>query len=225
MYAPHHPCQRCSKAAATQNQLRTSNVPPMVGYRRSPGPGISLTDRIVPLGRRIVKLRGGLRLGRMPERLDQVTVTTSRGSVSLPWASRDLLLGEIRHLESAAAIVKAFTDVGASRPVTLSKEDRARLFELLEAWSHRVTVSVTGSSTESVVPSRATATGDRSRRGLRRSRGRDGSTASLRTCASRTWPCSDRPRRDREHVHARAGRRERDQLRGARGSWFARRVN
>lgn len=50
------------------------------------------------------------------------------------------LLGEIDHLGSAAGIVKAFTDVGASRPVTLSDADRALLFRMLEAWSHRVTV-------------------------------------------------------------------------------------
>ena len=37
--------------------------------------------------------------------------------------------------------VKAFTDVGATRPVTLNDEDRALLFELLEAWSYRVKIA------------------------------------------------------------------------------------
>lgn len=76
----------------------------------------------------------------MPERLDRVVVTTSRrsGTVALPWTSREKLLAEIRHLDSAAGIVKAFGDVGATRPVTLTDEDRALLFELLEFWSARV---------------------------------------------------------------------------------------
>ena len=60
--------------------------------------------------------------------------------MSLPCESRELLLAEIRHLDSAAGIVKAFTDVGASRPVTLSDEDSALLFELIEAWSRKVGV-------------------------------------------------------------------------------------
>jgi len=53
----------------------------------------------------------------VPERLDHVSVATSRDRVTLPWNSRDALLAEIRHLDSAAGIVKAFTDVGATRPV------------------------------------------------------------------------------------------------------------
>jgi hypothetical protein len=69
----------------------------------------------------------------MPERLDRISVTTSRGTVPLPWNSREALLAEIDHLASAAGIVKAFTDVGASRPVTLGDDDRALLLELLKA--------------------------------------------------------------------------------------------
>ena len=52
----------------------------------------------------------------MPERLDWITVTTSNSPVRLSWDSRHELLDEIDHLDSAAGIVKAFTDVGASRP-------------------------------------------------------------------------------------------------------------
>ena len=60
----------------------------------------------------------------VPEGIDRVTVGTRRSHVELPWASR-ALLAEIRHLESAAGIVKAFTDAGASRPVTPDDEQRA----------------------------------------------------------------------------------------------------
>jgi hypothetical protein len=36
--------------------------------------------------------------------------------------------------------VQEFRDVGATRLVTLSDRDRGLLFELIELWSHRVTV-------------------------------------------------------------------------------------
>jgi hypothetical protein len=48
------------------------------------------------------------------------------------------LLAEIRRVEAATGIVKAFTDVGAIRPVTFTDADRALLLELLQAWSRRV---------------------------------------------------------------------------------------
>ena len=79
----------------------------------------------------------------MPAHLDrvQVQLASSRDPVELPWASSDALLYEIRHLESASGIVKAFENAGASRPVTLTPEDKARLLEVLEAWANGVQVS------------------------------------------------------------------------------------
>jgi hypothetical protein len=74
----------------------------------------------------------------MPERIDHVTVATGRERVRLPWKSRDALLAELRHLDSAAGIRKAFEDVGATRPVTLSDADRALLYTAVEHWSHRL---------------------------------------------------------------------------------------
>lgn len=76
----------------------------------------------------------------MPERLDWITVTTSRGPVALHWDSREELLAEIDQLGYAAGIVKAFTDVGASRLAELSDADRELLLALIEAWSHKVGV-------------------------------------------------------------------------------------
>lgn len=70
-----------------------------------------------------------------------VQLASQREPIELPWASRDALLYELRNLESATAIVEAFEDVGASRPVTLALEDKARLFEVLEAWANGVQVS------------------------------------------------------------------------------------
>jgi len=79
----------------------------------------------------------------VPERLDRVQVQLARRRepLELPWDSRDKLLNEIRHLESAQPIVDAFENAGASRPVAFTLEQKAELFELLEAWANRVSIS------------------------------------------------------------------------------------
>jgi hypothetical protein len=68
----------------------------------------------------------------VPERLDRVVVTTSRGSVKLPWASRDAILHEIRHLDSARQVVHAFEAVGASRPVEIDRADERLLLATID---------------------------------------------------------------------------------------------
>ena len=74
----------------------------------------------------------------VPERLDRVAIQTSRGAVELPWSSRDELLREIRHLESAKPVVAAFDSVGASRPVELDREGMVLIVEAIHA-GRRVT--------------------------------------------------------------------------------------
>jgi hypothetical protein len=74
-------------------------------------------------------------------RLDKVTVAYSRGRVVLPWASRDAILNEIRHLDGARGTVTAFEAVGASAPVKLAGDDVAFLVEQLNRWSERVNVA------------------------------------------------------------------------------------
>jgi hypothetical protein len=69
---------------------------------------------------------------------ERVIVATSRARVEIPWQSRQQLLDEIRHLDSAEAIVDAFEAVGTSRPVTLTDHDRALLYGLLNRWADRV---------------------------------------------------------------------------------------
>ncbi len=73
-------------------------------------------------------------------RLNRVSVALSRGEVELPWASRDLLLGEIKHLESARTTIDAFEAVGASRPVRLPLEGKGLLVEAINLWSQNVQV-------------------------------------------------------------------------------------
>jgi hypothetical protein len=74
----------------------------------------------------------------VPERLDRVQVALSRGIIELPWDSRDLLIREIHHLESAKPIIYAFNAVGASKPVTLEREDAATLYALIDHWATQV---------------------------------------------------------------------------------------
>jgi len=75
-----------------------------------------------------------------PGRLNQVTIAYSRGRVVIPWSSRDALLDEIRHLESAANVRKAFEAVGASRAVVFDTYDKQLLVQAIGVWSGNVTV-------------------------------------------------------------------------------------
>jgi hypothetical protein len=76
----------------------------------------------------------------VPERLDRVAISTNRGTVELPWASRDKLLHEIRHLDGADEIRHAFDAVGASRPVPLSRADKVLLVDAINTWAQSVTI-------------------------------------------------------------------------------------
>jgi hypothetical protein len=61
-------------------------------------------------------------------------VLSSRGSVRIPWASRQELLDRLSIVFGTEAIVDAFEAVGTSRPVRLTAEDKSLLLEVLEHW-------------------------------------------------------------------------------------------
>lgn len=82
-------------------------------------------------------VRSGQNLA-MPERHDRVAIATSRGTVEIPWSSRDALLEEVRLEDSAQTIRFAFVAVGASRPVELKLEDAAVLVRAIGRWMRRV---------------------------------------------------------------------------------------
>jgi hypothetical protein len=78
----------------------------------------------------------------MPERVDHITVKLSTEDITLGWETRRALLaklGEQQHPlgehDVGRAIRKAFDDVGASRPVTLKRDEKTYLLKLLEQWS------------------------------------------------------------------------------------------
>jgi hypothetical protein len=73
----------------------------------------------------------------MPERLDRVAISTSRGTIEIPWSSRDALLEQIKLEDAGQTIRFAFIAVGASRPVELKLEDAALLVQAIGRWMRR----------------------------------------------------------------------------------------
>jgi hypothetical protein len=72
----------------------------------------------------------------VPDRLDYVAITIDRrgeaNPVRLPWKSRDSLLRKLRATPGTEGIVRAFEDVGATRPVELDTEQKTVLYRLLD---------------------------------------------------------------------------------------------
>jgi hypothetical protein len=82
----------------------------------------------------------GPRLSAVSGMNERVLIVTSRTTIELSWKSREALLHEIRHLDSARGIIDAFEAVGTSRPVPLTRQDEALLLEAINQWSVGVTV-------------------------------------------------------------------------------------
>ena len=71
---------------------------------------------------------------------DYVTVSYSRGRVTLPASSVEALLDDLGNFASAAGIVQAFESAGPGAPVELERDDVAVLVLLIDAWAERVPV-------------------------------------------------------------------------------------
>jgi len=70
----------------------------------------------------------------MPERLDRVHVNVAGEIVEITWDDRDVLLEELAFAEGTKPIRERFEAVGASQPVALDAEQRARLRAALDDW-------------------------------------------------------------------------------------------
>lgn len=72
----------------------------------------------------------------MPDRPDHISIAVDRGGeandVRLPWKSREYLLRKLRTTPGAEGVVRAFEDVGATRPVELDTEQKALLYRVLD---------------------------------------------------------------------------------------------
>ena len=80
----------------------------------------------------------------MTERLnDRVRIPLSREEIRLPWDSRQALLDQMRHLDSARSTIAAFEAVGVSRPVTLTQEEKGLLIGVIRHWESQVSGGLT----------------------------------------------------------------------------------
>jgi hypothetical protein len=73
----------------------------------------------------------------MSERLGRVTIALDRIDVVLRWAARTALLDELAQLEAGQGIRDAFDAAGATRPVTLTLQQKAELLLAVEQWSEQ----------------------------------------------------------------------------------------
>jgi len=71
----------------------------------------------------------------MPERLDRVEISLSRGIVELPFDGRNELIDVMREVDGAAGAIRAFHAAGASPPVTLRRTDKRLLVEVIDRWT------------------------------------------------------------------------------------------
>jgi hypothetical protein len=67
-------------------------------------------------------------------RLDRVRVDVAGEIIEITWDERDTLLEELAFAEGTKPIRERFEAVGASRPVELDAEERARLRTALDDW-------------------------------------------------------------------------------------------
>jgi hypothetical protein len=70
----------------------------------------------------------------VPERLNNITVQTRHGFLSLPWDTRVALLARIRSVETLKPTVVAIDAVGATRPVEIPQDQKQALLDALNAW-------------------------------------------------------------------------------------------
>jgi hypothetical protein len=79
----------------------------------------------------------------VPERLERVHVKLASRSepFTLSWDSREQLLDQARVRDELGGVVTAFEGAGASRPIALNPDDKARLLELIEEWARRLSIS------------------------------------------------------------------------------------
>ena len=73
-----------------------------------------------------------------PRSIDRVQIPLSRGTVELPWESRQDLLEESRRVAGMHPMRDAFEAVGTSRPVLLTREDKVGLVEVIQLWAKEI---------------------------------------------------------------------------------------
>jgi hypothetical protein len=70
-------------------------------------------------------------------RINHIRIRLRRGTVEVPWESRNALFGQMLHLESAKPIIEAFEGTGGSRPIVFTHQQKGDLLEIIEFWATR----------------------------------------------------------------------------------------
>jgi len=72
----------------------------------------------------------------MGRSIDHIEIPLGRETVRLPWASREALLGQLKHLDSMSEVRRTFENVGTSRPVQLAQEQKSDLLQVIVDWAN-----------------------------------------------------------------------------------------
>ena len=79
----------------------------------------------------------------MAGRLSRVQVEVAGKPAAIQWESREALMAELGSARVAGGIVEAFSAVGASLPVELTREQKILLVALLDGWGWSRPLAVT----------------------------------------------------------------------------------
>ena len=71
----------------------------------------------------------------MGRSIDRIEIPLGRETVRLPWASREALLDQFKHLDSMSDMRRTFENVGTSRPVQLTQEQKGDLLGVIVNWA------------------------------------------------------------------------------------------
>ena len=71
----------------------------------------------------------------MGRSIDHIEIPLGRETVRLPWGSREALLGQFQHLDLMRDVRRTFENVGTSRPVQLTQEQKRDLLEVIVRWA------------------------------------------------------------------------------------------
>jgi hypothetical protein len=69
-------------------------------------------------------------------RTNHVRIRVGPGEVEVPWESRNALIGQMLHLESARPIIEAFEGT-TDRSIVFTHQQKGDLLQILEFWATR----------------------------------------------------------------------------------------
>ena len=74
----------------------------------------------------------------MEPRGDEVRVELRRGTVSIPWSSRDALLEQLGSQDSTSEVREAFEAGGTTQPVRLTDPQKLALRNVITFWANQL---------------------------------------------------------------------------------------